>query len=328
MRNVIYQAKSPVLIILFNRPKHTIELLKSIKKVKPKKLYVGIDGPRHAKDQLLIDENIELVKKMIDFDCEVKFHTQLNNLGCGLGPRSAISWFFENEEQGIILEDDCIPNESFFRFMDELLPKYDENKEVWIISGDNGGPVLNQKYFQGQDYIFTNIPLIWGWASWRDRWVNYDENLENWKLGAFKNYNILNHVNYFEKYVVSTLCKNSSKSVNKNFWDFQLYSSMMKNNGYGIIPKKNMISNIGWGEDATHTKNKNYRTKAKYGEFKTLNHPKSIVSSKKINNLITYSIHTNVSKKIINMDIIFLMRLFYIVDRVKKIIIRIRKKII
>jgi len=328
MNEYFYRTKSPILIILFNRPKHTIELLKSLNKVKPKKLYVAIDGPRDIKDKLLIEENLELLNKIIDFDCDVKFQIQPKNLGCGLGPRSAISWFFENEERGIILEDDCIPNESFYKFMDELLLKFDANKEVWLISGDNGGPILTEKYFENQDYLFTNIPLIWGWASWRDRWLNYDENLENWRQGTFKNYNFLSHVSFFEKFVVSALCKNSSKSMNKNFWDFQLYSSMIKNNGYGIIPKMNMISNIGWGEDATHTKNKNFRTKAMYGEFKNLNHPNGIKSSKKINNLITYSIHTNVSKQIINTDMIFFMRLFYIIEKLKKIIFRIRKKII
>ena len=87
-----------------------------------------------------------------------------------MGPKTAIVWFFNNEKQGIILEDDCIPSISFFMFCDELLEKYKKNKKIKVISGDNGSGLLPMKYFEGKDYSYTSLPLIWGWASWEDTW--------------------------------------------------------------------------------------------------------------------------------------------------------------
>ena len=106
------------------------------------------------------------------------------------------------EEEGIILEDDCIPNSTFFKYCDDLLTKYKNENNVWIISGDNGGPILRDQYFLDYDYTFSRVPLIWGWATWKDRWLNYDDNLENWKSSVLKNWKKLDHVKFFEKFVV------------------------------------------------------------------------------------------------------------------------------
>ena len=312
-----YQSNSPVLLLLFNRPNETRQLLEVISKVQPKQLFISIDGPRNDNDKDQINKILDNISEKINFDCDLRIQKQEKNLGCGLGPRAGISWFFENVEEGIILEDDCIPSESFFEFCDTLLKKYKNNKNIWIISGDNGGPILNEKYFYNTDYIFSNIPLIWGWASWKDRWEKYDENLSNWNYGTLQNLKYLRHVSLFEKFIVGRICKNSSKTEIKNFWDFQLYSSMLKNKGFAIIPRINLISNIGWGDIATHTVKESFRTKVKTNNFKTIKHNDIVQTDKKINNIITYSIHTNTPKRIINLEKLYLVRIFYLLKRLQ-----------
>ena len=312
-----YKIKSPILLILFNRPDQTEELLKSIKLVKPKNLYIGIDGPRNNDDQEKINKILNLINQYIDFDCNLKINNLNENLWCGLGPRAAISWFFENVESGIILEDDCIPSESFFNFCDELLEKYKKDQRIWMISGDNGGPILKSNYFDDFDYTFSNVPLIWGWATWKDRWEKYDDNLNSWEKGTIFNLKYLTHVSIFEKFIVGRICKNSSKSKEKNFWDFQMYSSMMKHNSFAVVPRLNLISNIGWGDIATHTKDENFRSYSPVESYIELNHNPNIEVNKKINSMITYSIHTNTQKNIIDKDKINLIRLFYLLNRIQ-----------
>ena len=157
--------------------------------------------------------------------------------------------------------------------------------------------------------------MIWGWATWRDRWIKYDEDLELWKKGVLKNYYKLNHVKFFEKFIVSRVSKLASKAENKNFWDFQLYSTMLQNQGYGIIPKNNLISNIGWGDLATHTKKENNRSFSNIVEEELILETKEISSSKRINSLITYNVHTNVTDRYINTENLSLLRVGYIISR-------------
>ena len=312
-----YQTDSPVLILLFNRPKETLRLIKSLQIVRPNKVYINIDGPREnsVDDNQRVRKVKKIIKDNINWTSEIFINTLEKNYGCGDGPRVGINWFFKNEEYGIILEDDCIPGESFFRFCDSLLRKYADDKKIWLISGDNGGPIISAKHFKESDFLFTRIPLIWGWATWRDRWIKYDEDLELWKKGVLKNYNKLNHVKFFEKFIVSRVSKLASKAENKNFWDFQLYSTMLQNQGYGIIPKNNLISNIGWGDIATHTKKENNRSFSNIVEEELILETKEISSSKRINSLITYNVHTNVTDRYINTENLSLLRVGYIVSR-------------
>lgn len=312
-----YKTKSPVLLLLFNRPDETIKLIDALSKVRPQKIYISIDGNREGnKDDIENQAKIlDIINEKIQWTKEVSINNLSINYGCGIGPRKGISWFFENVDSGIILEDDCIPSISFFKFCDYLLPKYANTQKVWLISGDNGGPILPEKYFTNSDYLYTNIPLIWGWATWSDRWKKYDEELDNWKKGIIYNYSFFKHVNFFEKFIVSRICKGASRTKIKNFWDFQLYSTMLKNNGLGVIPKNNLISNIGWGDLATHTKVENNRSHSVFLEEELTISPKKLESHKLQNSLITYKAHTNVTDKYINTDNISLLRIGYMVSR-------------
>ena len=162
----------PILVIAFNRPDHLTVLIGRLREIQPKKIYFAVDGPRKNKDGEA--EKVALCRNLadsIDWDCQVITNFQESNLGCGLGVSTAITWFFENEERGIILEDDIIPDPSFYPFCTELLRRYELDLAVFAISGCNFVPPDQISVSNG--YRFSQVPHIWGWASWRDRWAQY-----------------------------------------------------------------------------------------------------------------------------------------------------------
>ena len=170
--------ETAVLFLIFNRPENTDKVFKKIKNVKPKKLYIAADGPRenNINDKVNCLKAREVINK-IDWNGEVKTLFRDKNLGCKLAVSSAIDWFFENEEMGIILEDDCLPDPSFFYFCQELLQKYKDDKRVMMISGFNY--LLNSLEIR-ESYFFSNYYPIWGWATWRRAWKLYDNEMKNW----------------------------------------------------------------------------------------------------------------------------------------------------
>jgi len=209
-----------ILLISFNRPDLTHKMLKAIKKVRPCILYFAVDGPRpgNEEDKIKCKKNKQLIK-FVDWKCDVKTLFQKKNLGCGLGPVTAINWFFENVEKGIILEDDCIPGKDFFKFCNQLLAYYRNEPRVMHISGDNFQyGITRGKY----SYYFSEYTHSWGWATWRRAWK---------------------HNNYY--------C--IPKIERKDVWDRQWMMSVRKNNGMAILPNVNLVKNIGFGKNATHT---------------------------------------------------------------------------
>ena len=245
---------TPILFLIFNRPNTTIQVLQEIRKVAPSRPYIACDGARTHKEgeKEKVQETRELVLKNIDWECEVKTLFRDNNLGCKEAVSGAISWFFENEEMGIILEDDCLPSQSFFPFCEELLIKYKEDTRIWLIGGTN---FLSKFHLENSPkYYFSKYDRSWGWASWRRAWKNYDKKLSLWP--EIKNKNVLKNILYSDK---------EAKMYNHIFeqtyqgkidtWDYQWLFAVLINNGLSIIPETNLISNIGFGGDATHTFN-------------------------------------------------------------------------
>jgi GT2 family glycosyltransferase len=163
--------ETAILILLFNRPETTIRVFDKISQIKPQRLYIASDGPRKN-----FDGEKEKVKKVreiatrVDWPCEVKTLFRNENLGCKKGVSSAITWFFEQEEQGIILEDDCVPNLDFFTFCESLLDRYAEDERVSVITGNN---FQNNKWRGDASYYFSKYNHCWGWASWRRSWKDY-----------------------------------------------------------------------------------------------------------------------------------------------------------
>ena len=243
---------TPVLLIVFNRPEVTERTLSAIKKVKPKYLFVAADGPREERpDDIGKCQKVkQVIDDMVDWDCELKTLYRDVNLGCGHGPAEAITWFFEHVEEGIILEDDCLPSNSFFSYCKELLERYREDSRIFLISGYNK---QSEWKLAEQDYFYSNYGGIWGWASWRRAWKYFDIELYSLEE-AIENKILLNVLG-------SEQGKLREKKIleaknDKSIWDYHWGFARNINNALACVPSKSLIQNIGFGEDATHTKNK------------------------------------------------------------------------
>ncbi|MBU0711493.1 MAG: nucleotide-diphospho-sugar transferase [Bacteroidota bacterium] len=218
---------------------------------KPKYLYIAADGPRssvpgeYEKCQKVRNSIID----QIDWDCNVQTLFNNKNLGCGKGPAKAISWFFDNVEQGIILEDDCLPHPDFFDYCCEMLHYYQENEKIMVISGNN----FQDGLIRGAaSYYFTAYSNTWGWASWRRAWMNYDFYLDNFSLTEFRKV----ITPYFSNWNEQQMWIDKFLSMKKrgyDAWDYQFSFHIWRNSGLCINPNVNLVSNIGFGEDATHT---------------------------------------------------------------------------
>lgn len=243
---------TPILFLIFNRPDTTQIVFEEIRKQKPKYLYIAADGARANKEGEAekCEHARKLVLDSIDWDCEVKTLFRDNNLGCGLAVSGAITWFFENVEQGIILEDDCLPNESFFGFCEEMLEKYKDDSSVMHIGGHSLG-VHNQNKYKNK-YFFSAYNHIWGWATWRRAWNLYQFKMDNINLDIIEK----QISKYFQTRAEIEYWKNTiKKSKDVDTWDYQWTLSIWLNNGKSILPTVNIVKNIGFGLDATHTKN-------------------------------------------------------------------------
>ena len=159
------ELKTALLFLVFNRPDTTRQVFEAIRRAKPPRLYVAADGPREGKfGEVERVEEVRIIATAVDWPCEVKTLFRDKNLGCKKGVSSAITWFFEQEEQGIILEDDCLPNRSFFYFCEELLNLYKQNEKIYMISGYNS---QGQWRVESQDYFFSYLAGISARATWR-----------------------------------------------------------------------------------------------------------------------------------------------------------------
>lgn len=242
---------TPILFLVFNRPDQTKKVFEAIRQIKPKHLYVAADGPRASKNGE--KEQCAITRKVIldgiDWECEIFTLFRDENLGCGKAVSGAIDWFFENVEEGIILEDDCLPAESFFRFCEELLARYRDNTHIMHIGGNN----FQDRYFGPKNsYYFSNYIHVWGWATWRRAWNLYQFNIPAVIDAKFRHILKQKFSNKFEL----QSWKNNFEAVGQgkiDTWDVQWVYSIYNNSGIGITPEVNLVSNIGFGEDATHT---------------------------------------------------------------------------
>ncbi|MDO8899082.1 MAG: nucleotide-diphospho-sugar transferase [Bacteroidales bacterium] len=245
------ELNTAVLFLVFNRPDATKQVFEAIRKAKPPRLYVAADGPRISKDgEAQLVQQVRSIATNVDWDCEVKTLFRDENLGCKYAVSGAITWFFQQEEQGIILEDDCLPSQSFFLFCEELLRRYKDDLRVWHISGNN----FQNGVKRGESsYYFSKFNHIWGWASWANRWSNYDVEIKSYD--SFIANNVLNDL--FELDQDKKYWSNIFDLVNNgkiDTWDYQWTYTVWVNSGLSVLPNKNLVSNIGFGPTATHTK--------------------------------------------------------------------------
>jgi hypothetical protein len=240
-----------VAIIVFNRPDLTLQLLDVLSRVKPGRVYVISDGPRIDKKNEfdLVQEVRKIIDDKIAWPCLLKKNYSDVNLGCGRRVSSGISWVFENEEEAIILEDDCIPSRSFFRFAAEMLERYRYDRRVMHISGTK----LGEYDLGGESYCYSKYPQIWGWATWRRAWNLYDFSGRLWCDSIVRSairydcqvtgdYSFWNSA--FRSIVLGRI----------DTWDHQWILCCWINSGLSITPSSNLIGNRGFRADATHTK--------------------------------------------------------------------------
>jgi hypothetical protein len=241
--------ETPILFLIFNRPDLTRQVFRTIRDQKPVRLYIAADGPRPHKsgESRLCAETRSLVKQ-IDWDCDVRTLYREENLGCGHAVSEAITWFFSQEREGIILEDDCLPAASFYPFCREMLERYRDNEQVGSVSGNN---FLPPGMRPAAPYGFSKYAQIWGWGTWSRFWKQYDFELsgepEEWE-DLIKR---VNPIEYHARYWIEVF--RAMKSGLIDTWDYQVIFSAWKAGVVHIYPSRNLMSNLGYSETATHT---------------------------------------------------------------------------
>lgn len=271
--------RTPILFIVFNRPDTTIKVFEAIRKVKPSRLYIASDGPRDEKNGE--DQRVMQVRKIvtaIDWPCELKTLFREKNLGCKYGISNGIDWFFKHEEQGIILEDDCLPHQDFFQYCQALLNYYRNSNKVLAISGVN---FYNKNKSDYESYYFSKYFHCWGWATWRSSWDLYDREISFWPLWkCSEDWNRRFTDKVEKKYWEKIFDLTYSKQIDT--WDYQFLASLWKKNGLTVIPKKNLVTNIGFGNNASHTTDVTHKfSNFPLKEIGKLIHPKKIKQNHK-----------------------------------------------
>jgi len=274
--------KTPVLFLVFNRPDTTKQVFEAIRKAKPLRLYIAADGPRNTKEgEAERVQEVRSIATNVDWECEVKTLFRDENLGCKYAVSGAITWFFEQEEQGIILEDDCLPSQSFFWFCEELLDRYKDDQRIGQISGYNK---LSKKNEDRDGYNFLTGGSIWGWASWRRVADGFSDFLNKSTDEIY-----VSIYNFTDDQFESEHIKNSLDLVNSgrlSTWDYHWGAKLKANSQLSIVPFKNLIKNIGFCSDATHTFIKSFDAPPVFElNIKQINHPQFISPCKKLSKL-------------------------------------------
>lgn len=242
--------RSPVLFLVFNRPAETRRVFDAIRAARPPRLYVAADGPRKSRPgEAARCMEVRHIASAVDWPCELVTLLRDDNLGCKRAVSSAVTWFFEHEPEGIVLEDDCLPQPSFFSYCDELLDRYRDEPSVMCISGDN---FISAQWSPEASYYFSRYVHIWGWASWRRAWARYDVDMRDWSGNRVELLRrALAHAPQAIAYWRDVFDRVANGQIDT--WDYQWTYACWKHGGLSCMPGVNLISNIGFGEGATHT---------------------------------------------------------------------------
>jgi hypothetical protein len=247
--------QTPILFLIFNRPDTTQRVFDAIRKAQPRQLFVAADGARKNKEgEAQKCAATRDIIRQVDWECEVKTLFREENLGCGRAVSSAITWFFDNVEEGIILEDDCLPHPSFFPYCENLLERYRDNEKVMVISGDNFNTTQHNttQHNTTASYYFSAFNFIWGWATWRTAWNKYIFDAQKIPVKSFaksiRRYFRHSSIRWYWWMIFYQMRQHKIDT-----WDYPWTFSIWINRGLSIVPYTNMISNIGFGADATHT---------------------------------------------------------------------------
>lgn len=271
---------TPVLLITFNRPEHTKRVLESILASQPQDLYVFQDGAREGNENDASKcAEVRRVVEDMTHGTQVRLHTLYSdtNLGCGPGPVTGITWFFNQVEQGIVMEDDCLPHPDFFGYCEELLERYKDVEEVQFINA----ALYDDRWQCEYSYDFSRYQVAGAWASWRRFWVNYDIDLKTVDAKVF--YRKCKKILY-EKAEADLwyfkLLEIQKDNAKKSYWDYQCLIVLLLNSGITVMPRRNLISNIGFDEEGTHTLANDGRGDRQVFPILPLDHPAQIYVDK------------------------------------------------
>ena len=264
MKNLKIQPNNiAVLYITFSRPEYAKKSFAAIKQSKPQKLYFYSNKARENNLEEIERNNcVRNLINEIDWDCDLKTYFRESYVDVYTSLFSAIDWVFQNEQKAIIVEEDCVASNAFFDFCKQMLDLYENDKRIWLISGDN---FFEKEFMLNTDYIFSRTSAIYGWASWKDRWLQLDREMKDWDV--FKNEKVL--FKYFRnksmtQFHLKRLTNFKSNIKNAPAWDYLFGYTIIKNNGLRITPKYNLVSNI--GEAGVHNKIKTVINKIIYNK--------------------------------------------------------------
>ena len=265
----------PVLLLTWRRPDTTRQVLDALRLVAPSKLYVASDGPRNEAEAKAVQATRDLISEHIDWSCQIKTRFCADNQGCQLGVSAAITWFFEQEEEGIILEDDCVPHPDFFSYCRELLERYRFDTRIWCISGSN----FQEGVLRGDgSYYFSRYNHCWGWASWRRCWSQYALHGQIWRqVRASSSLQKTIFEDSVERKYWMDIWEKLFVNGAPDSWAYRWTLVCMSNGGLTALPGRNLVTNVGFNDDATHTYNVGFVPLKSEGIGKALCHPALII---------------------------------------------------
>lgn len=265
---------TPVILLIFRRPDLTAWVFETIRQVQPTKLLVIADGPFNKEEEVLCQQSRAITEE-IDWPCEVFRNYSEVNMGCRKRVSSGITWAFEQVEEAIVLEDDCLPSPAFFEFCQILLDYYRNDERIWMISGDN---FQNGQIRGDGSYYFSRYPHCWGWATWKRAWKYYQDDLATWP--QFRESGLLKSIFENPKEVeywtnILDLLKSQGKP---DSWAYRWAYTCWSNSGLTILPNQNLVTNVGFGSSSTNTKSYNQKLSGLPADITTtIQHPKFIV---------------------------------------------------
>ena len=293
-------ADTPLLLIAWRRPHTLRQVIDAIRPVAPTCLYVACDGPNSERpgEAEKVAATRAVIEHYIDWPCQIERLYSDVNQGCRLGVSRAITWFFEQVEAGIILEDDCVPHPDFFPYCSALLERYRHDTRVWCISGNN---FQNGQWRGDGSYYFSRYNHCWGWASWRRCWQHYDPDLSQWQ--ALRDSGLLETIfeDPLELSYWSGIWQRLLDSGEPDTWDYQWTFTCISNSGLTALPNRNLVSNVGFGEDAAHTTTVAAPTVANQG-LGELTHPLFVLRDGEADRY-NFKIHFGGTSRRINQDL-------------------------
>lgn len=270
---------APVVLLVFNRPDLTSETFAAIRAARPRVLLVVADGPRQDRTgEMELCSAARQVAEGVDWPCEVHRNYAETNMGCGRRVSTGISWAFEFVEEAIILEDDCVPSGSFFGFCHALLERYRDDERIMHVSGTNMAPA---KLRGEASYRFSKYPHIWGWATWRRAWKRYDVLMDAWR--DYRNSKAFAErcPHRLERQYWTYYFDRMTSGDPIDTWDYQWTFACWLVSGLAVSPSVNMVTNVGYRADGTHTVDESPWANMSASEIGQLSHPPRVEADRR-----------------------------------------------